>query len=89
MPSTAREIGNDEYDNRDQGFGLTPTCWRNLSPGRFIPGPSTRAYPDVAGVDEREGLSPEEELLPEVLTLLIEDYEEKTIRHPASHPTNR
>ena len=28
-------------------------------------------------LDEREGLSPEEEALAEVLTLLIEDYEEK------------
>jgi len=31
-------------------------------------------------LDEREDLSPEEEALAEVLTLLIEDYEEK--RHP-------
>ena len=30
--------------------------------------------------DERDGLSPEEEALAEMLTLLIEDYEEK--RHP-------
>lgn len=33
-------------------------------------------------LDEREDLSPEEEALAEVLTLLIEDYEEK-------YPTNR
>jgi len=31
-------------------------------------------------LDEREDLSPEEEALAEVLTLLVEDYEEK--RHP-------
>ena len=34
----------------------------------------------LLGLDEREDLSPEEEALPEVLTLLIEDYEEKC--HP-------
>jgi len=40
-------------------------------------------------LDEREELSPEEEALAEVLTLLIEDYEDKYHRYPASHPTNR
>jgi HTH-type transcriptional regulator / antitoxin HigA len=34
-------------------------------------------------LDEREDLSPEEEALAEVLTLLIEDYEEKN--HPLPH----
>jgi len=34
-------------------------------------------------LDEREDLSPEEEALAEVLTLLIEDYEEK--HHPLPH----
>ena len=31
-------------------------------------------------LDEREDLSPEEEALAEVLTLLVEDYEEKLLR---------
>ncbi|MBI1791450.1 MAG: hypothetical protein HYR60_28305 [Acidobacteria bacterium] len=35
-------------------------------------------------LDESEDLSPEEEALADVLTLLIEDYEEKNIRSPAS-----
>lgn len=34
----------------------------------------------LLGLDEREDLSPEEEALAEVLTLLIEDYENK--HHP-------
>jgi HTH-type transcriptional regulator/antitoxin HigA len=34
----------------------------------------------LLALDEREGLSPEEEALAEVLTLLIEDYEER--HHP-------
>ena len=37
-------------------------------------------------LDEREDLSPEEEALAEVLTLLIEDYEEKHHPFPWSPP---
>jgi HTH-type transcriptional regulator/antitoxin HigA len=40
----------------------------------------TRAVESLLALDERDDLSPEEEALAEMLTLLIEDYEEK--RHP-------
>ena len=40
-------------------------------------------------LDEREGLSPEEEALAEVLTLLIEDYEEKYHPLPRVSPHER
>jgi len=53
---------------------------------KFLPRPTHTApeHARLTGIlvqlDEREDLSPEEEALAEVLTLLIEDYEEK--RHP-------
>jgi hypothetical protein len=42
-----------------------------------------RSTAALLALDEREDLSPEEEALAEVLTLLIEDYEEK--HHPLPH----
>ena len=41
----------------------------------------------LLGLDEREDLSPEEEALAEVITLLIEDYEEKYHSLPAVSPS--
>ncbi len=43
-------------------------------------GEHERFTASLLALDERDDLSPEEEALAEVLTLLIEDYEEK--RHP-------
>lgn len=40
----------------------------------------TAVYANLLALDERDNLSPEEEALAELLTLLIEDYEEK--HHP-------
>ena len=39
-----------------------------------------RVLEDLIAMDERDNLSPEEEALAEVLTLLVDDYEEK--HHP-------
>jgi HTH-type transcriptional regulator/antitoxin HigA len=41
----------------------------------------------LLALDDREDLSPEEEALAEVLTLLIEDYEEKNYPLPQVSPT--
>ena len=41
----------------------------------------------LLALDERDDLSPEEEALAEVLTLLIEDYEEKNYPLPQVSPT--
>jgi len=58
-----------------------PNCWRSLSPGPFALTLNIRvSLKRCFALDEREDLSPEEEALAEVLTLLIEDYEEK--HHP-------
>ena len=46
----------------------------------------TRLTALLLELDEREDLSPEEEALAEVLTLLIEDYEEKTYPMPRVSP---
>ena len=46
----------------------------------------TRLTALLLELDEREDLSPEEEALAEVLTLLIEDYEEKTYPMPRLSP---
>jgi HTH-type transcriptional regulator / antitoxin HigA len=45
-----------------------------------------RVTSTLLALDEREDLSPEEEALAEVLTLLIEDYEEKHHPLPAVSP---
>src|SRR5258708_6633079 len=42
-----------------------------------------RITASLLALDERDNLSPEEEALAEILTLLIEDYEEKY--HPLPH----
>jgi HTH-type transcriptional regulator/antitoxin HigA len=42
----------------------------------------------LLALDERDDLSPEEEALAEVLTLLIEDYEEKNYPLPEMSPTD-
>jgi len=47
-----------------------------------------RATAMLLALDERADLSPEEEALAEVLTLLIEDYEEKYYPLPRVSPTN-
>jgi HTH-type transcriptional regulator/antitoxin HigA len=46
----------------------------------------TRLVQILLDLDERENLSPEEEALAEVLTLLIEDYEEKAHPFPKVSP---
>jgi len=45
-----------------------------------------RVTQTLLALDEREDLSPEEEALAEVLTLLIEDYEEKVHPLPSVSP---
>jgi HTH-type transcriptional regulator/antitoxin HigA len=48
----------------------------------------TRLIKTLLELDERDGLSPEEEALAEVLTLLIEDYEEKYHPLPRVSPND-
>jgi len=82
-------LENDEHDNRDQGFGLRKLL-ANLSRGPFAPSPNIRVSPRRSSRSiEREDLSQREEALAELLTLLIEDYEEKYHPLPRVSPGDR
>ena len=60
---------------------------------KFLPQPirseteRARFAETLLALDDRDDLSPEEEALAEVLTLLIEDYEEKNYPLPQVSPT--